>query len=126
MDILDDVCSFMITLIYIYLFTQYFNTERRLMKIYGKGIRDNPMLRYKTQNGPITSPMGLIGLTHAQSFIPKPNYAVTATSTRYSTYDSPTSRQSSKVSSYEGSFRSQNARMFEEEQRRIDQEEQEN
>ena len=65
MDILDDACSFMITLIYIYLFSQYFMTERRLMKIYGRGIRDNPMLRYKTQNGPITSSMGLIGLTHA-------------------------------------------------------------
>ena len=62
------------------------------MKIYGKGIRDNPMLRYKTQNGPITSPMGLIGLTHAQSFIPKPNYAITTNTTRHSTLDSPKSR----------------------------------
>ena len=65
MDILDDACSFMITLIYIYLFSQYFMTECRLMKIYGRGIRDNPLLRYRTQNGPITSSMGLIGLTHA-------------------------------------------------------------
>ena len=48
MDILDDVCSSMIAIIYIYLFWQYFSTEKRLMKIFGGGLRDNPMLRYKT------------------------------------------------------------------------------
>ena len=48
MDIIDDVCSSTIALIYIYLFWQFYVTEKRLMKIFGGGIRHNPMLRYKT------------------------------------------------------------------------------
>ena len=121
MDILDDACSSMIALIYIYLFWQYFSTEKRLMKIFGGGLRDNPMLRYKTQNGPITSPMGLIGLTQAQSFMPQAAYFTTPTgSCQTSTYDSPNSSARQSYRSKSSTIRTNVMKSYEEERRKAE------
>ena len=89
MDVFDDALSAMVTAIYIFLFFQFFKVEKRLMKMLKVVNKDakvnrlfmnNPMLRYKTSNGPITSPLELLSLsTFAQT-----NYYYTTPGSNYS------------------------------------------
>lgn len=71
MDVVDDVLNAGITAIYLFVFSTFMTVEHKIREMHPdcdkKGIlglfSNNPMLRYRTSNGPITSPMGLLALS---------------------------------------------------------------
>ena len=71
MDVVDDILNAGITAIYLFVFSSFSIVEQRIRELYPdwekNGIvglfSNNPMLRYRTHNGPITSPMGLLALS---------------------------------------------------------------
>ena len=71
MDVVDDILNAGITAIYLFVFSRFMTVERRIRELHPdcetNGIlglfSNNPMLRYRTSNGPITSPMGLLSLS---------------------------------------------------------------
>ena len=77
MDVVDDALNAGITAIYLFVFTTFATVEQRIRDLHPDCERngilglfsDNPMLRYRTSHGPITSPMGLLTLsTMAQTY----------------------------------------------------------
>ena len=71
MDVVDDILTAGITAIYLFVFSTFATTERRIRELHPDSEKNgilglfsnNPMLRYRTSNGPITSPMGLLSLS---------------------------------------------------------------
>lgn len=71
MDVVDDLFNIGITAIYCTVFSTFATVERRIRELHPdseqNGIlglfSNNPMLRYRTSYGPITSPMGLLSLS---------------------------------------------------------------
>lgn len=73
MDFLDDITHLVISMIFAFLFWNFVSVEQKLLHQF-KGVRgfhtllaENPMLRYKTSNGPITTPLGLLSLSTMSS-----------------------------------------------------------
>ena len=73
MDFLGDITHLIISLIFSFLFWTFVSVEQKLLHQF-KGVRgfhtllaENPMLRYKTSNGPITTPLGLLSLSTMSS-----------------------------------------------------------
>jgi len=73
MDFLGDITHLVISLIFSFLFWTFVSVEQKLLHQF-KGVRgfhtllaENPMLRYKTSNGPITTPLGLLSLSTMSS-----------------------------------------------------------
>lgn len=71
MDVVDDVFNASITAIYCFVFSTFATVEQRIRDLHPDSeqngllglFSNNPMLRYKTSYGPITSPMGLLSLS---------------------------------------------------------------
>ena len=71
MDVVDDILNAAITAIYLFVFSTFETVEQRIRELHPdwetNGIlglfSNNPMLRYRTSSGPITSPMGLLSLS---------------------------------------------------------------
>lgn len=71
MDVVDDIFNISITSIYLFVFSVFMTVEQRIRDLHPDSeqngllglFSNNPMLRYRTSHGPITSPMGLLSLS---------------------------------------------------------------
>ena len=104
MDVVDDIFNAGITAIYCFIFSTFATSEQRIRELHPdseqNGIlglfSNNPMLRYRTSYGPITSPMGLLSLSTMSQTHNAYNYPAKLSSTDYLALPEPTPHSHSR------------------------------